>query len=302
MPPNLPSPITHLPAAPQPYLIAEIGCNHKGDMAIAKEMIDVAALFCKVDAVKFQKRNPKELLSPEQYNAPHPNPTNAYGETYGAHREALEFTLDQHRKLKVHCEERGITYSTSVWDMTSAQQIVSLKPAFIKIPSATNLNIDILDYLCGEYGGEIQLSVGMTTHQEEEAIVDHFRQHGRAKDLTLFSCTSGYPVAFEEICLLELTRLRNKFGSTVKRIGFSGHHLGIAADIAALALGAEVFERHFTLDRTWKGTDHAASLEPDGMRKLARDARNVVMALTYKREEILPIEAVQREKLKYRKA
>jgi sialic acid synthase len=298
MPPNLPSPISHLPAAAQPYLIAEIGCNHKGDMAIAKEMVDVAALFCKVDAVKFQKRNSKELLSPEQYNAPHPNPANAYGETYGAHREALEFTLDQHRELKAHCEERGITYSTSVWDMTSAREIASLKPAFIKIPSATNLNTDILDYLCGEYGGEIQLSVGMTTHQEEEAIVDRFREHGRAKDLTLFSCTSGYPVAFEEICLLEITRLREKFGNSVKRLGFSGHHLGIAADIAALALGAEVFERHFTLDRTSKGTDHAASLEPDGMRKLSRDLRNVAKALSYKSEEILPVESVQRHKLK----
>jgi len=298
MPPNLPSPISNLPAAPHPYLIAEIGCNHKGDMAIAKEMIDVAALFCKVDAVKFQKRNSKELLSPEQYNAPHPNPANAYGETYGAHREALEFTLDQHRELKAHCEERGIIYSTSVWDMTSAREIASLNPAFIKIPSATNLNTDILDYLCGEFGGEIQLSVGMTTHQEEEAIVDRFRQHGRAKDLTLFSCTSGYPVAFEEICLLEITRLREKFGNTIKRIGFSGHHLGIAADIAALALGAQVFERHFTLDRTWKGTDHAASLEPDGMRKVARDLRNVAKALCFKGAEILPVEQVQRAKLK----
>ena len=117
-------------------------------------------------------------------------------------------------------------------------------------------------------------------------------------NLVLFSCTSGYPVAFEEICLLEITRLKEKFGTKVKQIGFSGHHLGIAADIAAQALGAEVFERHFTLDRTWKGTDHAASLEPDGMRRLARDLKNVALALSHKSQEILPVEAVQREKLK----
>ena len=92
--------------------------------------------------------------------------------------------------------------------------------------------------------------------------------------------------------------MREKFGGKVKAIGFSGHHLGIAADIAALALGAEYFERHFTLDRTWKGTDHAASLEPDGIRKLARDLRNVQLALSYKEPEILPIEEVQRKKLK----
>ena len=281
-----------------PFLIAEIGCNHKGDMAIAKELIATAALFCKVDAVKFQKRNPKELLSPEQYHAPHPNPVNSYGDTYGAHREALEFDLDQNRQLKEWCEEMGIVYATSVWDMTSAREIVSINPKFIKIPSATNLNTPILDYLCGEYGGEIHLSVGMTTHAEEEAIIERFERHGRNKDLVLYSCTSGYPVAFEDICLLEITRLRESYGDRVKKIGFSGHHLGIAADIAALALGAEVFERHFTLDRTWKGTDHAASLEPDGMRRLARDLRNVSKALTAKSEEILPVEAVQRAKLK----
>lgn len=281
-----------------PFLIAEIGCNHKGDMQIAKDLIATAALFCKVDAVKFQKRNSKELLSPEQYNAPHPNPANSYGDTYGAHREALELSLDQNRQLKDWCEEMGIVYSTSVWDMTSAREITALNPQFIKIPSATNLNTPILDYLCGAYGGEIHLSVGMTTHAEEEAIIARFEKHGRNKDLVLYSCTSGYPVDFNEICLLEITRLRQSYGNRVKKIGFSGHHLGIAADIAALALGAEVFERHFTLDRTWKGTDHAASLEPDGMRRLARDLRNVNKALTYKQEEILAVEAVQRAKLK----
>jgi N-acetylneuraminate synthase len=267
-------------------------------MTIAKELITVAALFCKVDAVKFQKRNSKELLSPEQYNAPHPNPTNSYGDTYGAHREALELDLDQNRQLKEWCEELGLVYATSVWDMTSAREVVSLNPQFIKIPSATNLNGEILDYLCTDYGGEIHLSVGMTTHAEEEAIIERFEKHGRNKDLVLYSCTSGYPVAFEDICLLEITRLRESYGARVKKIGFSGHHLGIAADIGALALGAEVFERHFTLDRTWKGTDHAASLEPDGMRRLARDLRNVSTSLTYKSSEVLPVEAVQRAKLK----
>ena len=281
-----------------PFLIAEIGCNHKGDMAIAKELITVAALFCKVDAVKFQKRHSKELLSPEQYNAPHPNPANSYGDTYGAHREALELDLEQNRQLKEWCEELGLVYATSVWDMTSAREVVSLNPQFIKIPSATNLNGEILDYLCTDYGGEIHLSVGMTTHAEEEAIIERFEKHGRNKDLVLYSCTSGYPVAFEDICLLEITRLRESYGTRVKKIGFSGHHLGIAADTGALALGAEVFERHFTLDRTWKGTDHAASLEPDGMRRLARDLRNVSKSLAYKPSEILPVEAVQRAKLK----
>lgn len=285
-----------------PKIIAEIGCNHRGDMAIAREMIMTAAVFCKADIVKFQKRHPKELLSEEQYNAPHPNPMHAYGETYGAHREFLEFDFQQHRQLHEWCREYGIEYSCSVWDTTSAKEISKLKPGLIKIPSACNLNWEMLDYLCTHFAGQIHLSFGMTTHAEEERIVEFFQTRGRASDLVLYSCTSGYPVAFEDICLYEIKRLREKFGNTVAAIGFSGHHLGIAADIAAMTIGAEWVERHFTLDRTWKGTDHSASLEPDGMRKLTRDLRNVHRALAYKKTELLEVEKVQRDKLKFHAA
>lgn len=281
-----------------PKIIAEIGCNHKGDMNIAKEMIMTAATYCKVDVVKFQKRCNKELLTEEEYNTPHPHPENSYGPTYGAHREFLEFTLDQHRQLQEWCKEFGVEYSTSVWDVTSAKEITTLQPKLIKIPSACNLNKPMLQYLCDNYGGEIHMSFGMTTKEEEEEIVSFFEQNGRAKDLVLYNCTSGYPVPFEDICLLELTRMRKDYEDRVKAIGFSGHHLGIAVDSAAVALGAEWIERHFTLDRTWKGTDHAASLEPDGMRKLARDARAVAKALTFKEKDVLDIEMVQRNKLK----
>ena len=285
----------------KPYVIAEIGCNHMGKIEIAKEMIETAVTFCKVDAVKFQKRCNRELLTEEQYNAPHPNPENSYGKTYGEHREFLEFSKEQHRELKEFCEEKGIVYSTSVWDMTSAKEIADLHPRFIKIPSACNNNYEMLTWLCDNYEGEIQISFGMTTHEEEEEIVSLFEKKDRNKDLTIYCCTSGYPVPMKDVCLLEITRLRETYGDRVKRIGFSGHHNGIAIDVAALTLGAEVFERHFTLDRTWKGTDHAASLEPDGMRRLKRNLEQTYEALTYKSEEILPIEKVQREKLKYRK-
>jgi N-acetylneuraminate synthase len=270
-----------------------------GDIAIAREMIITAAAYCKVDAVKFQKRNPKECLTPEQYHGPHPNPANSYGKTYGEHREFLEFTVDQHRYLKELAEENNVTYSTSVWDVTSAREIAALQPAFIKVPSASNLHFDMLSVLCDEYGGEIHLSLGMTTKEESERIVDFFEQKRRNHDLVLYACTSGYPVSFEDLCLLEITALRERFGARVKAIGFSGHHLGIAADIAAVTLGAEWIERHFTMDRTWKGTDHAASLEPDGMRRLTRDVRNVAKALTYKQKDILDVEVAQRRKLKW---
>ena len=285
----------------KPFVIGEAGCNHKGQMEIAKDLIDTAAHYCKADAIKFQKRCPKELLTPEQYNAPHPNPANSYGPTYGAHREFLEFDVDQHAQLKKWCEEAGIIYSTSVWDLTSAKEIASLHPQFIKIPSACNTHFEMLQWLCDNYEGEIQLSFGMTTHEEEEQVVQLFEKNGRAKDLILYNCTSGYPVPYKDVCLLELSRMREQYEGRVKAIGFSGHHLGIAVDVAAYTLGAEYIERHYTLDRTWKGTDHAASLEPDGIRKLVRNLNAVHDALTYKSEDILPIEQVQRDKLKYRK-
>lgn len=284
-----------------PKVIAEIGCNHKGDMDIAKELILVAATFCKVDGVKFQKRNPKELLTEKEYNSPHPNPMHAYGKTYGEHREFLELDLDQHKQLKYWCDEHGVTYSSSVWDVTSAKQITSLNPPYIKIPSACNLHFEMLGYLCENYEGEIHLSFGMTTKEEEEIVVSFFEERDRAKDLIIYSCTSGYPVAFEDIALYEIIRLKDTFGIRCKEIGFSGHHLGIAADVAAMTLGATWIERHYTLDRTWKGTDHAASLEPDGLRRLVRDIRNVAKALDYKREDILEVEKVQRAKLKWGK-
>ena len=285
-----------------PKVIAEIGCNHRGDLATAKEMIKKAAVFCKADYAKFQKRNNRELLSAEQYNAPHPNPMHAYGRTYGEHRERLEFSVDQHRELIACCAEFGIGYSTSVWDVTSAVEISALNPDMIKIPSATNLNTELLGVLCDNFGGAIHVSLGMTTHAEEEMIMRFFEERGRNRDVVLYSCTSGYPVAFDEICLLEITRLQKTFGDRVQSIGFSGHHLGIAADVAAMTLGARFIERHFTLDRTWKGTDHSASLEPDGLRRLVRDLRAVSQALTEKPAEILDVEIAQRKKLKWQPA
>ena len=290
-------------------VIAEIGCNHKGDMDIARALIRTAARQCNADIAKFQKRHNRELLSPEDFARPHPVPGNAYGDTYGAHREFLEFDADQHRDLMAACEAEGIVYSTSVWDLTSAREMAALNPKLLKIPSATNQHFAMQGYLCEHFAGEIHVSTGMSTGTEIRDLVAFYEARGRAQDLVIYSCTSGYPVGFRDICLFEIARLMDLYGDRVKGVGFSGHHLGIAADIAALAVGrmkqAEgrgVFshiERHFTLDRTWKGTDHAASLEPDGLRRLCRDVHNVDLALTHKSREILPVEQVQRDKLKW---
>lgn len=284
----------------RPVVVAEVGCNHMGDFEIAKEFIKMAAVFCKVDIVKFQKRNNKELLSKEQYEAPHPNPHHSYGRTYGEHREFLEFTIEQHEQLKKYCEEFGLVYSSSVWDLTSAKEIARLNPKLIKVPSACNNHYEMLKWLCRNYSGEIHISVGMSTRKEIENIVELFECEKRNDDLVLYSCTSGYPVPFEDVCLLEIIKLKERYGKRVKSIGFSGHHNGIAIDIAAYTLGATIIERHFTLNRTWKGTDHAASLEPDGLRRLVRDLRAVEKALSYKSEDLLEVEKEQREKLKWR--
>lgn len=284
-----------------PKIIAEIGCNHKGKIELAKEMVMVCATFCKVDYVKFQKRNPRELLTEEQYNAPHPNPENSYGNTYGEHREFLELSLAQHQELKILCEELKIGYSCSVWDLTSTKEIVGLNPDLIKIPSACNNNFEIIKYLCENYQGQIHISLGMTTQKEEVELIKYLKNKNSAHRTVLYSCTSGYPVDFEDLCLYEIKRIKAEFGSEVHDVGFSGHHLGIAADVAALTLGANWIERHFTLDRTWKGTDHAASLEPQGLRKLVRDLNHCKQALTYKGQEILTIEEAQRNKLKNKK-
>lgn len=280
-------------------IIAEIGCNHMGKMDVAKDMIKMAAKFCDANVAKFQKRNPRECLSEDEYNAPHPDPYHSYGDTYGKHREYLEFTLDQHKELKECCEEWGITYSSSVWDMTSAKEIVSLNPSLIKIPSACNTHYEMLSYITGQFGGDIHISVGMTTRKEEEDIINFLQKKKRVKDTVIYACTSGYPVSFEDTNLLEIKRLIDIYGDIVKAIGFSGHHSGIAIDVAAFTLGAQWIERHFTLDRTWKGTDHAASLEPDGLRRVVRDIKATAKALSYKKEEILEVEKIQRAKLKW---
>jgi sialic acid synthase len=285
-----------------PVIIAEIGCNHMGQIELAKEFIDVSKNFCDLKYVKFQKRDPKTLLTTKKYNSPHPVPENSFGKTYGIHRENLEFSLKQHKELKLYCEKKQITYSTSVWDLKSAKDITSINPKFIKIGSATNTNYEVMIYLLKNFKGKIHVSLGMTTVKEEEKLIKLFAQYKRSKDLILYACTSAYPVETKDICLLEITRLIQKYRNKnlASDIGFSGHHKGIAIDVAAYSLGANYIERHFTLDRTWKGTDHSASLEPDGIRRLKRNLEETHKALMFKSKSILEVEKNSRKKLKFK--
>eukprot|EP00631_Chrysoreinhardia_giraudii_P007197 CAMPEP_0197417588 /NCGR_PEP_ID=MMETSP1170-20131217/3593_1 /TAXON_ID=54406 /ORGANISM="Sarcinochrysis sp, Strain CCMP770" /LENGTH=299 /DNA_ID=CAMNT_0042944571 /DNA_START=24 /DNA_END=923 /DNA_ORIENTATION=- len=283
-------------------VVAEIGCNHMGDLEIAKELMRLAKKAGATYA-KFQKRTPKELLTEEQYSKPHPVPHNAYGSTYGAHREFLEFSKEQHVELHAFGKEIGIEWATSVWDVTSAREMIAIPCDYLKVPSACNNHFDMLKVLRDEYSGDVHVSTGMTTKEEIDAVVDFFEATGQAKDrLVIYNCTSGYPVPFKDVCMLELVRLQEKYRGRIKEFAFSGHHLGIAIDVAAYTLGARWIERHFTKDRTWKGTDHAASLETGGLEKLCRDLHATYECLSLKSTDILQIENEQRDKLKFRKS
>jgi len=279
--------------------VAEIGCNHQGDMKFAFKMIDKLVNFCGVKFVKFQKRNPIELLGKERYNRPHPVPENSFGKTYGLHREKLEFNIHEHKKIQKYCKSKKIEYMCSAWDVTSLKQLISLKMNHIKIPSACNNNYDLLKYLFKNFNGHCHISLGMTTIKEENKIYALAKKYKKLKKLILYACTSDYPVKQEDVCLLEISRLKKKYSKKINAIAFSGHHQGISSDIAAATLGAEWVERHFTLDRTLKGTDHAASLEPDGVRRVARDLELLNHSLKYKKKQILNCEIPQRSKLKY---
>lgn len=289
----------HLPdMLPAIQVIAEIGCNHCGQVNIAKQMI-VVAKTCGANIAKFQKRTVHELLTREQYDAPYVNP-HSYGRTYGEHREFLEFDIETHAMLKSYAEDHGIEYASSVWDLTSAREIASLNPQCIKVPSACNNHMALLELLRDEYSGDVHLSTGMSTAEEIAEAVDVFA--ACPERVVLYHCVSGYPIRFDEVALLELVRLVETYKRTgrVREIGFSGHHNGIAIDLFAPVLGATYIERHFTLDRTWKGSDHAASLEPQGFSKMVRDTQHAIQAWSFKSSEILPVEEAQRIKLKYR--
>ncbi len=280
--------------------VAEIGCNHQGSLKLAKKMIDVLANFCEVKFVKFQKRNPIELLGEKKYNLPHPVPANSFGDTYGLHREKLEFNINQHKQIQIYCKKKKIEYMCSAWDLTSLKQLISLKMRHIKIPSACNNNVELLTYLFKKFNGYCHISLGMTNQREEKRIFNLAKKYKKNKKLILYACTSDYPVKHEDICLLEISRLRKKYEKKVCSIGFSGHHQGISSDIAAGVLGVKWVERHFTLDRTLKGTDHAASLEPDGARRVKRDLELLIQSLQFKKKDILDCEISQRKKLKFR--
>ena len=262
-------------------VIAEIGCNHAGQMAAAKAMMR-RALQCGADYAKFQKRTP-ELRKEEWEKVPYVNP-HSFGENYYEHRKALEFSAKQHEELWNYGRQIGIPYLTSVWDIPAFDAVRHLPMDWVKVPSACNEDWDLLEHIAREWKRPVHISNGMLDRRD---ILEWRTLFGDR--LVVYSCTSTYPCPMKDVKLGDIDT------SSVQ--GFSGHHNGIALDIAAQCLGAQFIERHFTLDRTAKGTDHAASLGPEGLTKLVRDLEAVDQAMGC-REGLAPGEAEMALKLK----
>jgi sialic acid synthase len=276
-----------------PTLIAEIGATHTGSMDRAKELIKLAVLSG-ADVVKFQKRNPIESVPKEWWDKPHPNQRFSYGDTYLDHRINLELSIEQHADLKKFCEQFGVEYSTSVWDMTSAIEVCILNPKIIKIPSAKNEDYEIIDYLYNNFDGDVHIALGMTSTENRDKLINNTISKNRLSRTVLYHCTSMYPCPFENLDLLEIENLQKVVGG---RVGFSNHGYGIAADIAAFMLGAHWIERHFIDDRTFPHTDAIASLEPQGLQKLSRDLEHITEALKYRPNNLYTEEQKEKDKL-----
>jgi N-acetylneuraminate synthase/sialic acid synthase len=254
------------------YVIAEIGHNHQGKLETAKEMFKVAK-ECGADAVKLQKRDNRSLYTEAAYAKPYDN-ENSYGATYGEHREYLEFGREDYRELLAYAGEIGITLFATAFDFPSVDFLAQLEMPAFKVASGDLKNIPLLTYMA-KAGKPIVLSTGGGTMDDVNRAYDAIMPIN--PQLCLLQCTAGYPAAFEELNLRVITTFRERFPHTV--VGLSSHDNGIAMSLAAYILGARVVEKHFTLNHTWKGTDHAFSLEPIGFQKMVRDLKRVRAAM-----------------------
>jgi N-acetylneuraminate synthase/sialic acid synthase len=254
------------------YVIAEIGHNHQGKLETAKEMFKVAK-ECGADAVKLQKRNNRELFTAAGYTKPYDNP-NSYGVTYGEHREFLEFGGIEYKELMDYAEEIGVTMFSTAFDFSSADFLAKLDMPAFKMASGDLKNIPLLTHIA-EFQKPMILSTGGGTMEDVNRAYDAVMPINQ--QLCILQCTAGYPADFDELNLSVITTFRERFPSLT--IGLSSHDNGIAMAVAAYMLGARVVEKHFTLNHTWKGTDHAFSLEPIGFRKMVRDLERVKVAI-----------------------
>jgi sialic acid synthase len=266
------------------YVIAEIGHNHQGSLETAREFFRVAK-ECGVNAVKLQKRDNRSLYTRELYDSPYVN-ENSYGSTYGAHRETLELGKDEYVELKRYAEEIGLTMFATAFDFQSAEFLAKLDVPAYKIASGDLTNTPLLKCVA-QLGKPMIVSTGGGSIDDVKRAYETIMPIN--KQLCLLQCTASYPAEPEEMNLNVITAFRKEFPDVV--VGLSDHQSGIALAMVAFALGARVIEKHFTLNRAWKGTDHAFSIEPVGMRKLVRDLRRAHIALGNGVKKPLPTES-----------
>ena len=258
------------------YIIAEIGINHQGDLDIAKRLIDIAAA-AGCDAVKFQKRNPDVCVPDEQKSKP--RTWQGQEMTYLEYKHKIEFGKKEYDVIDSYCRDKGIDWSASPWDMDSLEFLSNYDIPFIKIPSAMLTNDELLT-ACVETGKKVIFSVGMSTEEEIEDAVTTLRigkeVFNNKNDIGLLHCNSTYPAPIDELNLSAIQTLKHKYSDFT--IGYSGHEYTLGTTVASVLLGAEIIERHITLDRNMEGSDHSASVTPWGLFKMVSGIRELEAA------------------------
>jgi N-acetylneuraminate synthase len=269
------------------YVIAEIGINHNGSLDIARRLIDLAkASGC--DAVKFQKRTPDKCVPAEMRDKMRETPWGYI--SYLEYRHKIEFGYDEFRQIDQYCRAQKIVWFASCWDVDSVAFLEEFNTPCLKVPSAALTDRELLEAVRAT-GRPVMLSTGMSSMEQIEAAVAVLG----TDRLLLAHATSTYPCPKEELNLRMITTLAERFDCP---IGYSGHEVGLATTVAAIALGASFIERHITLDRAMWGSDQAASIEPQGLKRLVKDIRNVESALGDGRKQIYPSEVAAASRLR----
>ena len=256
-------------------VIAEAGVNHNGSLELAFELID-AASDAGADVVKFQTFKAEKLVTQSATKADYQLESTDSKETQFEMIKKLELSYDMHLKLISRCKEKGIRFSSTGFDASSVNLLIEMGVDFIKVPSGEITNLPYLRDV-GSKGLPIILSTGMSSMQEVKGGVRLLEQAGSKKsDITALHCNTEYPTPMEDVNLRAMLSMENELGV---KVGYSDHTLGIEVPIAAVVLGATVIEKHFTLDRTMEGPDHAASLEPDELKQMVSSIRNIEEAM-----------------------
>lgn len=272
------------------FIIAEIGQNHQGDLDIAKKMIKMAK-DCGADCAKFQKSELEHKFNRRALERPYSS-QHSWGKTYGEHKRHLEFSHQQYRELQKYAEEVGIFFTASGMDEMAVEFLHELNVPFFKVGSGDTNNFPYLEKTAKK-GRPMVVSSGMQSMETMRRVYKTVREHNQ--NFAILQCTSAYPLEAQDVNLRVITEYQKEFPDIP--IGYSGHESGIYISVAAVALGAKVIERHVTLDKRWKGSDHAASLEPQELQELVNAIRLVEAALGSPTKTMLPCERPCHDKL-----